>query len=109
MKRNLIIMLITLLAESVITLFISRALSIRFIEIMFFAGVVFTALSVWFSGSGGTVTRFIDITTSARTGLLTKREEFHFRPNYVVLGSAIFLLIGLVLFILLLTNVIPPA
>lgn len=82
--------------------------SIRFIEIMFFSGVAFTALTVWFSGSGGMVTRFIDSRASAMTGFLSTREEFSFRPNYAVLGSVIFLLIGLLFFILLLTNVIPP-
>ncbi|WP_232233692.1 hypothetical protein [Bacillus sp. J33] len=109
MKRNLTLLLVALLVETLVTLLISSALSIRFIEIMFFAGVAFTALTVWFSGSGGMVTKFIDSTLSARTGLLTEREEFRFRPNFVVLASAIFLLIGLVFFVLLVTNVIPPA
>jgi hypothetical protein len=107
-KKNIFILFITLAAEALITLLVSRAFSIRFIEIMFFSGVVFTALTVWFSGSGGMVTRFMDSNASAMTGFLSKREEFSFRPNYAVLGSVIFLLIGLVFFILLLTNVIPP-
>lgn len=108
MKKNIFILFITLAAETLITLLASRAFSIRFIEIMFFSGVVFTALTVWFSGSGGMVTRFMDSTASAMTGFISKREEFSFRPNYAVLGSVIFLLIGLVFFILLLTNIIPP-
>ncbi|MBN8202851.1 hypothetical protein [Bacillus sp. NTK034] len=108
MKKNIFILFITLAAEALITLIASSAFSIRFIEIMFFSGVVFTALTVWFSSTGGIVTRFMDSTASAMTGFLSKREEFSFRPSYAVLGSVIFLLIGLVFFILLLTNVIPP-
>ncbi|WP_254118956.1 hypothetical protein [Bacillus sp. FJAT-29790] len=55
------------------------------------------------------MTKFNDSQTSAMTGLATKREEFTLRPNYVDFASLLFLLIGLIFFILLLTNTIPPA
>ncbi|MBS4193014.1 hypothetical protein KHA94_23150 [Bacillus sp. FJAT-49705] len=109
MKKNMIIVLFTLIIESGLTFLLASLLSIRFIEIMFFAGVAFSAVTIWFSSSGGTITKFIDSETSARTGLKTERKEFKLQPNYVVFASILFLIIGLIFFILLLTNVIPPA
>ncbi|QED48200.1 hypothetical protein [Cytobacillus dafuensis] len=109
MKKNIIIFLITLIIESGLTFLIASLLSIRFIEIMFFAGAAFSAFTIWFSSSGGAMTKFIDSQTSARTGLITEREDFKLQPNYAVFASILFLIIGLIFFILLLTKVIPPA
>ncbi|MFE8695948.1 hypothetical protein ACFYKT_06155 [Cytobacillus sp. FJAT-53684] len=109
MKKNIWIFIITLIVETGLTLFLASFFSVRFIELMFFAGVAYSTITIWFSSSGGAMTRHIDSQTSAMTGIQLKRAEFILRPNFVVFASIFFLIIGLIFFILLLTNVIPPA
>ncbi|MEH7346430.1 hypothetical protein V7122_21530 [Bacillus sp. JJ1532] len=109
MKKGIIIFLVTIIIETGLTIFLASFFSVRFIELMFFAGVAFSALTIWFSSSGGTITNYQNSKIGASTGIIQNREEFKLRPNYVVYASILFLFIGLIIFILLLTNVIPPA
>ncbi|KAB2338100.1 hypothetical protein F7731_00550 [Cytobacillus depressus] len=109
MKKGFIIFFVTLIIETGLTILFSSLISVRFIELMFFAGVAFSAITIWFSSSGGAITKYHNSQISAETGLIQKREDFKLRPNYVVYASIFFLFIGLILFILLLTHVIPPA
>lgn len=109
MKKNIVIFTVTLIVEIGLNIILASLFSVRFIELMFFTGIAFTVFTIWFSSSGGAMTRHIDSQTSAMTGILMKREEFTLNPNYVVFASATFLVIGLIFFVLLITNVIPPA
>lgn len=52
MKRTQLIFVITLLIEGGLTYACSSFLSIRFIELMFFSGLLFSVLTFWFSSSG---------------------------------------------------------
>ncbi|MBP2239547.1 hypothetical protein J2Z40_000100 [Cytobacillus eiseniae] len=108
MKKNIVKFGVTLIIEIGLTVILSKLFSVRFIELMFFTGIVFSTITVWFSSSGGAMTRHIDSQTSAMTGMIQKREEFSLRLNYVVFASISFLVVGLIFLVLLITNVIPP-
>ncbi|WP_231735020.1 hypothetical protein [Bacillus sp. FJAT-29937] len=90
-------------------MFVATKFSVRFIEVMFFTGIAFAAISFYFSSSGGIVSNYSSSQVSAQTGLIQKREKFVFRRGPIFTSSIIFFLIGLVLFILLITGIIPPA
>jgi hypothetical protein len=109
MKKSFVIFIIVFLIEAGLTYFIAEKFSIRFIEIMFFSGLIISVASFWFSSSGGTFTRFIDGSISGQTGLTQKWQRFKFTNNPIFMASLIFTLIGLIFFILLVSNVIPPA
>lgn len=102
-------MLVTFVIEVAITYFIALKFSVRFIEVMFFTGLAFTAISFYFSSSGGTISRFHSSQISGETGIIQESEPFVFRRAPIFTSSAIFLFIGLVLFILLISGIIPPA
>jgi hypothetical protein len=108
MRKSVIIFIITFLIEVGLTYFITEKLSIRFIELMFFSGLVFSVFSFWFSSSGGTYTRFIDSTISGQTGLIPKWQTLKFNNNPIFMASLVFTLIGLIFFVLLVSEVIPP-
>lgn len=109
MKKNMLKFALTLIIEIGLTMLLARCFSVRFIELMFFTGIAFSAITIWFSSSGGAMTRHIDSQTSAMTGIISKRDEFTLRLNYVIFASITFLFIGLIFFVLLITNVISPA
>ncbi|AQU77098.1 hypothetical protein [Priestia megaterium] len=108
MKNNAFIAVLTLIIESVITFLISWKLSIRFIEIMFFVGVFCSVCLSWFTSNGSTISRFIDAQNSARTGIVQEREDFRFRNGPAFKASLLYLFVGLIFFILLITDVIAP-
>jgi hypothetical protein len=107
MKKSLIIFIITIIVETVITYYAANKFSIRFIEIMFFAGLAFSVITFWFSSSGGTITRFNESQISAQTGIIQKRSELVFRKGPIFTGSLTFMLVGLIIFILLIVGFIP--
>jgi hypothetical protein len=107
--KNIIIILLTLIVEVGITYFIASKFSVRFIEVMFFTGLAFAAVSFYFSSSGGNISDMQSSIISAQTGLIQKKEPFVFKRGPIFTSSAIFLLVGLVLFISLLSGLIPPA
>jgi hypothetical protein len=109
MKKKLIVALVTLIIETVLTHLISIKLSIRFIEIMFFVGVACSFIIFWFSSSGGTITNIINSQISALTLYIQEREEFRFRKGPAFYASLLFLFIGLIFFVLLVSGIIPPA
>ncbi|KRE00631.1 hypothetical protein ASE46_28995 [Bacillus sp. Root239] len=108
MKKTVFIALLTLIVESIFTFLISWKLSIRFIEIMFFTGLFCSVCLAWFTSNGSTISRFIDAQNSARTGIVQEREEFRFRNGPAFKTSLLYLLVGLIFFILLITDVIAP-
>ncbi|MBD8026076.1 hypothetical protein H9636_05335 [Ureibacillus sp. Re31] len=108
-KKYIIIFLITLVIEAVLTFFVAEAFSVRFIEVMFFTGIAFAIISFYFSSSGGILSDYNAAQTSAQTGIIQKREELVFRFGPIFISSIIFFFIGLVLFILLISGIIPPA
>jgi hypothetical protein len=106
MKKSLIIFLITIVVETALTYYAASEFSIRFIELMFFAGLIFSVISFWFSSSGGMVTRFHEGEISARTGVILKRSELVFRRGPIFTASLMFMLVGLIFFILLVVGII---
>lgn len=94
--------------ETAITFWVASKFSVRFIELMFFTGMAFTAISFYFSSSGGVISDFSSSQASAQTGFIQKRESFVFRRGPLFTSSLIFFMIGLVLFILLISGIIPP-
>jgi hypothetical protein len=95
--------------ETVLTYLISIKLSIRFIEIMFLVGVACSFLIFWFSSSGGAIVNWINSKNSALTLYIQEREEFQFRKGPAFYASLLFLFIGFIFFILLVSGIIPPA
>jgi hypothetical protein len=108
MMKKLVIFLITLIIEVGLTYLIASKFSVRFIEVMFFSGLAFSVITFWFSSSGGAATRYMDSQVSAETGLIQKRQEFRFNKNPIFNASLLFLIIGLLFFILLVSGIIPP-
>ncbi|KXG09090.1 hypothetical protein AT864_02555 [Anoxybacillus sp. P3H1B] len=108
-KRQLIVVLITLTIETVLTYLISLKLSIRFIELMFPVGLACSFFIFWFSSSGGLITNFINSKISALTLYIQEREELQFHKGPAFYASLLFLFIGLIFFILLVSGIIPPA
>jgi hypothetical protein len=107
--KNIIIILLTLAVEVAITYFAATKFSVRFIELMFFSGLLFASMTFYFSSSGGKISEFHMSQLSGQTGLIQKKEPFVFKKGPIFTGSALFLLVGLILFILLVSGVIPPA
>lgn len=108
-SKTIVIFLLALVVETLVTYAVAEMFSVRFIEVMFFIGLAFTVASFYFSSSGGTISDYGNISASARTGLIQKRQEFVFRRGPIFTASAIYMGIGLIIFILLLTGKIPPA
>jgi hypothetical protein len=102
-------LLFTFLVEAAVTMFVASTFSVRFIEVMFFTGMAFAGLSLYFSSSGGVISDFSSSKASAQTGYIQKREVFVLRRGPVFTSSIIFFSIGFLLFILLVSGVIPPA
>ncbi len=98
----------TFAAEVAITFLVASKFSVRFIEVMFFTGIAFGAVSFYFSSSGGIVSDYSSSQASAQTGFIQKRETFVFRRGPIFTSSIIFFFIGLVLFIMLISGIIPP-
>ncbi|WP_409275960.1 hypothetical protein V1499_10225 [Neobacillus sp. SCS-31] len=108
-NKKIVIFLLALIVEALITYAVAAKFSVRFIEVMFFIGLAFTAVSFYFSSSGGTTSDFGNLSTSAQTGLIQKRQEFVFRRGPIFTASVLFMAIGLIFFILLVTGIIPPS
>jgi hypothetical protein len=106
--KNLFILLVAIMVEVVITYFVATTFTVRFIEVMFFTGLAFAAVSFYFSSSGGTISRFHSSQLSGQTGIIQKLEPFVFRKGPIFTASIIFFNIGLILFILLISGIIPP-
>lgn len=108
-SKTIVIFLLALVVETLVTYAVAGMFSVRFIEVMFFIGLAFTVASFYFSSSGGTISDYGNISASARTGLIQKRQEFVFKRGPVFNASLLFMVVGLLFFILLLTGTIPPA
>lgn len=108
MKRA-IIFISTLIVEFAVTYAFSQLFSIRFIEIMFFSGVMFTLIVIFFTSSGGAARNYYNTQTTTATGIILKWEQFKLHPSFALIASIIFTVIGLVFFILLISGHIPPA
>ncbi|OEH94217.1 hypothetical protein BFG57_09200 [Bacillus solimangrovi] len=106
--KDLIILLVTFVVEVVLTFVVASKFSVRFIELMFFTGIAFAAISFYFSSSGGIVSDFSSSQANAQTGIIQKRETFVFRRGPVFTSSIIFFSIGFVFFILLISGIISP-
>lgn len=110
MKKTQLFFVITLLIEGGLTYACSSFLSIRFIELMFFSGLLFSVLTFWFSSSGSNSAPSHYNTHSMRlmSGANVEHNPFRLRWTAYFLASLSFTGVGLIFFILLLTDVIPP-
>ncbi|WP_445487362.1 hypothetical protein [Niallia sp. 03133] len=109
MKKSIVLPIITILLEVIATYAVAQVFSVRFIEVMFFVGLLFTVVICTFSSKGGSFTRFMDSSVSAQTGYILESEPFFHKFNKPLLVSIIYTIIGLVFFILLIKQIIPPA
>lgn len=107
--KNIIIIVLTIIVEIIITYLIASKFSVRFIEVMFFSGMFFAAISFYFSSSGGKISEYYSSQLSGQTGIIQKKEPFVFKRGPIFTASAIFFIVGLVFFILLVSGIIPPA
>ncbi len=106
--KHYIMMVIAFIVEFSLTYWIASVFSVRFIEVMFFTGAAFTLGTLYFTSSGGAMSRFFAAQSGAVTGIIQERDRFQFKAGPVFIASLIFVLIGLVFFILLVTGIIPP-
>jgi len=107
-RKHILIIIIAWIVEISLTYWVAKMFSVRFIEVMFFTGVAFTLGTLYFSSSGGAMSRFYTSQVSAQTGIIHERERFKVKLGPVFIASLLFFLIGLVFFILLVTGIIPP-
>jgi len=106
--KHFVMMVIAFIVEFALTYWIASVFSVRFIEVMFFTGAAFTLGTLYFTSSGGAMSRFFAAQSGAVTGIIQERDRFQFKVGPVFIASLIFVLIGLVFFILLVTGIIPP-
>ncbi|PFQ78872.1 hypothetical protein [Priestia megaterium] len=107
MKRTQLIFVITLLIEAGLTYACSSFLSIRFIELMFFSGLLFSVLTFWFS-SNSAHSHYKTHSMRLMSGANIEHNPFRLRWTAYFLASLSFTGVGLIFFVLLLTDVIPP-
>ncbi len=107
-RKHYMMMVIAFIVEFALTYWIASVFSVRFIEVMFFTGAAFTLGTLSFTSSGGAMSRFFAAQSGAVTGIIQERDRFQFKAGPVFIASLIFVLIGLVFFILLVTGIIPP-
>lgn len=108
-KKNSLLFFLTLIIEGVITFVVASAFSVRFIEVMGILGAVICALVYLFTSGGGPVSNFFTARNAGITGIIQKSENFVFKRGPVFFASLVYLGIGLLFFILLVSSVIPPA
>ncbi|AVK96016.1 hypothetical protein FCT18_04115 [Lysinibacillus sphaericus] len=108
-KKDVLIMLVTLIVEGIITYLIASFFSVRFIEIMFFVGFAIAGGIFYFLSSGGPMARYNEVQVTAQTGIIHKNEQFTTKKGPIFLASVLFCLIGLVFFLLLIAEIIPPS
>ncbi len=107
-RKHYIMMVIAFIVEFALTYWIASVFTVRFIEVMFFTGAAFTLGTLYFTSSGGAMSRFFAAQSGAVTGIIQERDRFQFKAGPVFIASLIFVLIGLIFFILLVTGIIPP-
>lgn len=107
-RKHYMMMVIAFIVEFALTYWIASVFSVRFIEVMFFTGAAFTLGTLYFTSSGGAMSRFFAAQSGAVTGIIQERDRFQFKAGPVFIASLIFVLIGLVFFILLVTGIISP-
>ncbi|MFC7684480.1 hypothetical protein [Ureibacillus sp. GCM10028918] len=108
-KKFLSIMTVAFIIELLFTYLVASFFSVRMIELMFFVGLIFTVIILFFTSSGGIISNMSASEVGARTGILQKSEPFIFKRGPIFTASLLLLVVGLVLFILLVSGIIPPA
>lgn len=108
-KRNGLLFVLTLCIEAVITIIVASAFSVRFVEVMGIVGALCSCLIYLLTSGGGPITDFFNAQNAAITGIIQERETFVFRRGPVFFASLIYFGIGLILFVLLVNGIIPPA
>lgn len=108
-KKNGFLFFLTLCIEAVITYFVASTFSVRFIEVMGMIGAICIGLFLLFTSGGGPISNFFTARNAGITGIIQKREAFVFEKGTVFFASVVYFGIGLIFFILLVTDVIPPA
>ena len=108
MNKKMVCFFLTLCIEAVITYFVAHAFSVRFIEVMGIIGAICSGLLLFLTSGGGSFSNFFTGRNAGMTGINQKREAFVFKKGPVFFASVVFFGIGLIFFILLVTQVIPP-
>ncbi|MDN4493557.1 hypothetical protein [Ureibacillus aquaedulcis] len=110
MRKNfLVIMTVAFIIELFVAFLVASIFAVRMIEVMFFTGLAFTVIILFFTSGGGIISNMASSEVTARTGIMQKREPFIFKKGPVFAASLLLLVIGLVFFILLIQGIIPSA
>jgi hypothetical protein len=102
MFRFITFTLIIILIETGIVYFISEQSAIRFLDLMFYAGVFFMVAAIFFSSSGGLISnmsgsKIMDSAHGILVGFKHERKLGSVSLNPLVVGSVLFFILGIVL------------
>jgi hypothetical protein len=102
MLRFITFTFIIILVETGIVYFISEKLTIRFLDLLFYAGVFFMLTALFFSSSGGLISnmsesKVMDSAHGMFGGFKHKRKLGSVSLNPFVVGSVLFLILSIVL------------
>lgn len=102
MKRFILFSAIVVIIQLIITYFISIKVDIRFLDLMFYLGVGFMVITLFFSSSGGFISNLSDTQVMSSVegmfgGFKHKREFGSVNLNPLVVGSITFFLLGIIL------------
>ncbi|GEK33339.1 hypothetical protein [Kurthia sibirica] len=104
-KKSFILILFTLIIEVLLTLLISQFIHVRFIEIVFFVALTLFVCALFFSSSGGALANYNQAQLAAHTGIQTAYLPSRLKKNPILIGTTIYFIIAIILFILLLNHV----
>ncbi|VEI07845.1 hypothetical protein [Kurthia zopfii] len=100
MKRK-IIYIITLLVQAIITFGVSIYFDVRFIEVMFFVGLFFIVIGLFFLSGDNTLTNYNNAQLQARTGISLAYEKTIYTVGPFLISSIVYSVVGLGCFLLI--------
>lgn len=102
MKRFLFFSMLVVLVELGLTYLISTKVETRFLDLMFYLGVAFVTITLFFSSTGGLISNRSDASVmnsleGAFGGFKHKREFGSVSLNPLVGGSILYFILGILL------------
>lgn len=106
LKKTLMYIVLTILIEVGLSVGISYYFNTALIPVMFFIGLFFIGIVIFFTSSGGILSNFNSATAQAQTGILLPHEEMKYKGSPALWGAGIYFLISILLFILYLNGLL---
>lgn len=109
MKKSFFYIVLTVLIEVGLSIGISMYFKTALIPVMFFIGLLFIAIVMFFTSSGGALSNYNNAVAQAQTGIpINDRspEELKLKGSPALWGAGIYFLISLGLFVLYLNDFI---